>query len=94
MVNRFLYGAFVWVRWALNSQKRRFPAPRAAASLVHCLLLQKVTSPRFTILNGSFRPGQGREYQLPLGVAARMQGPARPQQPQDLQLQQVRNTPS
>ena len=31
---------------------RRFPAPRAAACLVHCLLLQKVTSPRLTILNG------------------------------------------
>jgi hypothetical protein len=47
-----LYGAFVW---ALNRQKRRFPAPRAAACLVHSLLVQKVTSPRFTILNG-FRP--------------------------------------
>jgi hypothetical protein len=31
-------------------QKRRLPAPRAAACLVHGLLLQKVTSPRFTTL--------------------------------------------
>jgi hypothetical protein len=35
----------------LNPQKRRFPAPRAAACLVHCLLSQKVASPRSTILN-------------------------------------------
>jgi hypothetical protein len=32
-------GASVWARRALHSQKRRFPAPRAAACLVHSLLL-------------------------------------------------------
>ena len=31
-------------------------APRAAACLVHCLLLQNVTSPRFTLLNSAARP--------------------------------------
>jgi hypothetical protein len=30
-----------------------FPAPRAAACLVHYLILQNVTSPRFTILNAT-----------------------------------------
>jgi hypothetical protein len=34
----FLYGAFVWARRALKHQKHRFPAPRAAACLVHELL--------------------------------------------------------
>jgi hypothetical protein len=33
----------------------RFPAPRAAACSVHDLLLQKVTGPRFAILNGGAR---------------------------------------
>ena len=33
-----LYGAFVWARRALKHQKRRFPAPRAAACLVHYLV--------------------------------------------------------
>ena len=32
------YGAFVWARRARRHRKRRFPAPRAAACLVHCLL--------------------------------------------------------
>jgi hypothetical protein len=32
------YGAFVWARRALNRRKRRFPAPRAAACLVHDLV--------------------------------------------------------
>jgi hypothetical protein len=32
--------------------KNWFPAPRAAACLVHYLVVQKVTSTRFTILNG------------------------------------------
>ena len=31
-------------------------APRAAACLVHDLRLQKVTSPRFTILNNAMEP--------------------------------------
>jgi hypothetical protein len=51
-----LYGAIAWARRTL---KRRFPAPRAAACLVHDLLLQTVTSPRFTILNGFRPPGAG-----------------------------------
>jgi hypothetical protein len=54
----FVWG-FVWARGALKRRKCRFPAPRAAACLVHYLLLQKVTSPRFTALNG-LRPGQRR----------------------------------
>ena len=33
-----LYGAFVWARRPLNSAKRRFPAPRAAACVVHYLV--------------------------------------------------------
>jgi hypothetical protein len=49
------YTAVVWVRGALNSQTRRFPASRAAAGLVHYLLLQKINNPRFTI---RFRRGQ------------------------------------
>jgi hypothetical protein len=44
--------------WRLATLVRRVPAPRAAGCLVHYLLLQKVTNPRFTILNGGFRPGQ------------------------------------
>jgi hypothetical protein len=52
----FLYGGFAWARRALNIPKRRFPAPRAAACLVHYLLLHKVTGTRFTILNDGFRP--------------------------------------
>ena len=55
-----LYGGFVRARGALKQQELRFPAPRAAAGLVHDSLLQKVTSPRFTILNAGFRPGQSR----------------------------------
>ena len=51
-----LYGAFVWARRALSSQKRRFPAPRAAACLIHYLLLQNVTSTWFTVLNGGPQP--------------------------------------
>jgi hypothetical protein len=51
-----VYGAFVWACGVLSSPKRRFPALRAAACLVHYLLSQKVTSPHFTILNG---PGAG-----------------------------------
>ena len=54
-----LCGGFVWARRALNRQNWRLSAPRAAACLVHSLLLQKVTSPRFTILSGC-RPRAGR----------------------------------
>jgi hypothetical protein len=36
-----LYGAFVWARWALNSQKRLFPA-RAVYRQGHALLLQSM----------------------------------------------------
>jgi hypothetical protein len=50
-VNSVLCAAFVWARRAPNLSKRRFPASRAAACLVHYLLLQKITSPRFTLLN-------------------------------------------
>ena len=48
----------MWAHRALSIQKRWFLATRGAACLIHYLLLQKVTSPRFTILNGGFRPGQ------------------------------------
>jgi hypothetical protein len=51
-------GGFVWARSALYHTKRRLPAPRAAACLVHDLRLQKITSPRSTVLNGGCRPGQ------------------------------------
>ena len=51
-----LYRAFVWARRALKRQNRRFQAPRAAACLVHDLLLQNVTSPRLTIVNGLVPP--------------------------------------
>jgi hypothetical protein len=50
---------FVWARRALNSPKRRFPAPRATACLVHYLLLQKVTSRRSTLLKV---PGPGGQW--------------------------------
>jgi hypothetical protein len=49
--------------------------------LVHCLLLQKVTSPHFTALNGGFRPGQDAPDFI---VAANRIG----------QAVQVRKTPS
>ena len=41
----------------LTTENGGLPAPRAAAYLVHHLLSQKVTCPRFTNLNGGFRPG-------------------------------------
>jgi hypothetical protein len=40
----------VWARGALHRPKTAAAGPRAAACLVHGLLLQKVTSPRFTTL--------------------------------------------
>ena len=52
-----LYGAFAWVRRALSRPKTAVSGPRAAACLVHYLLLKKFTRPRFTILN-RFWPGQ------------------------------------
>ena len=55
-----LCGTFVWARRGLNRRIRRFPAPRAAACLVHDLLSQKVTSPRFTTLKTAVSgPGSG-----------------------------------
>jgi hypothetical protein len=65
----YFYGVFVWAHRARNRQKRWLPAPRAAACLVHYSLSQKVTSPRFTILNGC-RPGQyvDRQTQKPVSL--------------------------
>jgi hypothetical protein len=43
----------------LTAQNGGLPTPRAAACLVHCSLVQKVTGPRFAVLNGlPARPGQ------------------------------------
>jgi hypothetical protein len=53
----------------LNREKPRLPAPCAAACLVHYLLLQKFTSPRFTILNGC-RPVQFIEATKSLDVGS------------------------
>ena len=36
----------------LTAQNGGLPAPRAAACLVHCSLVQKVTGSRFAVLNG------------------------------------------
>ena len=65
-----LYGDAV----RLTAKKWRFPAPRSAACLAHYSLVQKVTSPRFTILKfpaptGSdlYRARLRRRHGLPLG---------------------------
>jgi hypothetical protein len=55
-----LRGGSAWGRGALNRGKRRFPAPRATVCLVHYLLLQKVTNPRFYHTKRRFPARAGR----------------------------------
>jgi hypothetical protein len=82
------YGAFAWARGALRRPFRRSPGPRAAACLVHCLLLQTVTSPRSTTLNGGLRrPGAVRDLVLESSLS-------QPAGAQSFASPKVRKTPS
>ena len=69
-----LRAAFVWAHGALRSPKRRCPAHSCTPPVWSTIypLLQRVTSPRFTILNGGLRPGQ-RMKETPEGGVVRRQ---------------------